>query len=382
MQSYKSIIIYGFAIFIMFFGSGNLVFPLQIGYNTGDGWLLGFVGLLCTGIFLPFLGLFVIKLHKGSYISFFSEAGDYAKVFLPLLSLSLLGSFGVVPRCITVAYGGMHYVMEDMSLAAFSFIFCLVTYLLCLKDQIMISILGKWMSPILLISLVFLIVVGVTDSSEDVLTGTNKNNFLEGFTIGYQTMDLLAAFFFSSLIFIQIQDKLSKANHNSNDILKFAIKPSIFAMVILALVYLGFVFLGSHYSNILHQVEPEYLLPTIAQHLMGNKATIIIGVTMIFSCITTAIALNNIYARYLCHLLKLKDNKFPLILLFTTLTSFIISLLNFKGIASFLGPILVVSYPGIIMLTILSIFTQRLKQLKIILFYGMSFLMIIKMFIW
>ena len=65
MQQYKLIATYGFAIFTMFFGSGNLVFPLSIGYYSANSWLLGFLGLLLTGVVLPFLGLFVIKLHKG-----------------------------------------------------------------------------------------------------------------------------------------------------------------------------------------------------------------------------------------------------------------------------------------------------------------------------
>ncbi|WP_019215871.1 branched-chain amino acid transport system II carrier protein [Legionella tunisiensis] len=70
MQQYKSILVYGFAIFAMFFGSGNLVFPLQIGYAVGNSWFMGFTGLLITGILLPLLGLFVIKLYQGNYHAF------------------------------------------------------------------------------------------------------------------------------------------------------------------------------------------------------------------------------------------------------------------------------------------------------------------------
>ena len=53
------ILIYGFSIFAMFFGSGNLVFPLKIGIETESFWFFSFIGLLFTGIILPFLGLFV-----------------------------------------------------------------------------------------------------------------------------------------------------------------------------------------------------------------------------------------------------------------------------------------------------------------------------------
>ncbi len=77
---------YGFAIFAMFFGSGNLVFPLQIGQIAGSHWFIAFIGLLITGILLPFLGLFVIKLHRGNIHAFFNEAGPVAGIILPLFT--------------------------------------------------------------------------------------------------------------------------------------------------------------------------------------------------------------------------------------------------------------------------------------------------------
>ena len=91
------------------------------------------------------------------------------------------------------------------------------------------------------------------------------------------------------------------------------------------------------------------------------------------------IALNNIYARYLCSLFKLGENQFPLVLFGTTFISFLISLLDFKGIAAFLAPVLEISYPGIIILTILSIFTRKWRTLKIYSFYGVSGLMLLKL---
>lgn len=381
MNTYKTILIYGFALFAMFFGSGNLVFPLQIGQASGVYWQLGFLGLLLTGIALPFLGLFVIKLHKGNFETFFAEAGPAAKLLLPLFTLSLLGAFGVVPRCITVAHGGMSYVTPELPLGLFSAGFSLVTYYFCLKDERMISALGKWMSPILLLSLAGLIATGVwTAKTSPDQTLTSMEAFSGGFLTGYQTMDLFAAFFFSALMFSQIQKgMLATASHKET--IRFAIKPSLIGAGLLAIVYLGFVYLGAHYSTITSDVDPEYILPTIAQHIMGNQATLFIGVAMLFSCLTTAVALNNIYARYLCGLFGLEQTAFPKILLATTLVSFGVSLLDFKGIAAFLAPALEVSYPGLIWLTILGIITPNWQSFKKLSFYGITGYMVVMMLI-
>lgn len=375
MKQYKLMFVYGFAIFAMFFGSGNLVFPLRIGQFSGNSWFLGFIGLFITGILLPFLGLFVIKLHKGNYISFFAEAGKFAAIILPLFTLSLLGAFGVVPRCITVAHGGINYLLPGFSLTIFSFLFCTATYFICLKDRIMVNILGKWMSPFLLLSLCTLIAVGIF-YAPDTLPPINSTTALyNGFFTGYQTMDLFAAFFFSALVFKQIQAILPNTDDHRL-IIKTALKPSIIGAAMLSAVYLGFVFLGAHYSNLLQNVDSELMLPTIATYTLGSSAAFIIGGAIIFSCLTTAVALNNIYARYLLNTLKLKQTYFPIILLGTTLISFGVSLLDFKGIASFLAPALEVSYPGLIALTILSICIKEQRALKIIIFYAITFFMV------
>ena len=376
MHLYRQTFMYGFAIFSMFFGSGNLVFPLQIGIESGNYWILGFIGLFITGIILPFLGLFVIKIHRGSYEMFFAEAGFIARFILPLFTLSLLGSFGVVPRCITVSYGGINNLIPEIPIIYFSLIFCISCYIICLKDHFMISLLGKWMTPILLASLFILIIIGIINAPPILSANEDPlNAFKDGFLRGYQTMDLFAAFFFSALIFQQIQESLPGIR-NTKDILKAALKPSIIGITLLSIIYLGFVFLGAHYQSIITTKAPELILPEIATYIIGTKAALLIAITVIISCITTAVALNNIYARYLCKLLIIKNKHFPWMLLVTTTISFLISLLDFQGIAAFLSPALKISYPSLILLTILSILLRGYKKLKMMIFYGVILIMI------
>ncbi len=269
-----------------------------------------------TGILLPFLGLFVIKLHKGDVQAFFKEAGPVAGFILPLFTLSLLGAFGIIPRCITVAFGGVNTLFPNLSLLEFSIVFCLVTFVLCLKDTFMVRIIGTWISPILLGSLVILIITGIIQAPIIGPSSINtKEAFSYGFLTGYQTMDLFAAFFFSSLVFTQIQNAMVSKQNSKTDhkaIIRFAIKPSLVGASLLAITYLGFVFLGAHYAELISTVTPESILPTIAHHTMGNIATILIGIAILFSCLTTAVALNNIYALYLCVLFKASSRGFPL----------------------------------------------------------------------
>lgn len=363
----------------MFFGSGNLVFPIEVGFYGSANWLFGFLGLFLTGILLPFLGLFVIKLHRGSYLNFFAQGGRVAKFVLPLFTLSLLGSFAVVPRCIVVAYGGINFISSELSLFAFSSCFSLVTYIACLREKLMVGLLGRFMSPIMVLLLVILIGFGMMGGGEQLNETSLPESFSRGFTTGYQTMDLFAAFFFSSLVYKQLQANM-RQGMSDKELLKHSVKPAILGSLLLGLVYLGLVYLGAYYRDHLDLNKPELMLPTISNHLLGKYSAIFIAIAMLFSCFTTAVALNNIYADYLCSLLKIEKRHFPKMLIITTLISFIISLLNFKGIAAFLVPVLEISYPGLIALTLLSLWSTKPSRAKLIIFWSITMMMIIVKF--
>lgn len=369
MMNFKNCLLYGFALFAMFFGSGNLVFPLEIGVATQTHWFVGCLGLLLTGVLLPFLGLFVIKLYHGSYEEFFGQAGRCAQVVLPLFTLSLMSSFGVFPRCITVAYGGIQQFTTLFSLPIFSFFFCLLCYVVCLKDRVVIQVLGKWMSPLLLVALVWMTIQGAWHAPEVAISEKGMlQAFGDGFLIGYQTMDLFAAFFFSSFIFLQLQKSMAKGS-TTRELFFAALPPSIFGMILLAAVYMGLVFLGAHYAQLLHSVQPELMLPVIASYALGKVGAFVIAVAILFSCFTTAVALDTIYARYLCSVIPGMQDKFPVMLLGTTVVAYAVSLLDFKGIAAFIAPLLELSYPSIIALTVMSIVTKRHKVFKAVICY-------------
>ncbi|GHU13896.1 branched-chain amino acid transport system II carrier protein [Alphaproteobacteria bacterium] len=370
MNEYKLIFMYGFALFGMFFGAGNMVFPIKIGQMTGENWLLGGLGLAVTGIILPFLGLFAVKLHKGDYMRFFGGAGSLARSVLPLVMLSLFGSFAGEPRCITVAYGGISQCVPGLTLCVFSFIFCVVMYYVCLKEQRIINLVGKWLTPVLLLFLTALIMLSLADAGvPGESTDTPMGSFCGGVVTGYQTMDLVAAFFFSKLIFTQIQKKLPPET-SDKDVIKLSVKSGAVAIVMLMAVYVGMVFLGSNFAGLIENVNPASMLTTVANHTMGSYATLFMGLLIMLACFTTIVALNSIYAQFLHSLLKLGKDKFKFVLFMTTAITFAISLLDFRGIAEFLVPILDALYPSTIVLTIVSIFTKEHRQLKTILFYG------------
>ncbi|MDR2794232.1 MAG: branched-chain amino acid transport system II carrier protein, partial [Holosporaceae bacterium] len=163
----KLIVVCALLLFGMFFGAGNLVFSLKIGQATEGSWLQGFGGLISSDVILSFFGLFfVLKRHNGDSASFFGEAGSLAKIVVPFLALSLLGPFGVTPRCITVAFGGVSRLFPELPLWLFSVVFCAAAHFIGVNGQRVTNVIGKIMTPILLSSMMVLFGLGLLQAGE------------------------------------------------------------------------------------------------------------------------------------------------------------------------------------------------------------------------
>ena len=93
--------------------------------------------------------------------------------------------------------------------------------------------------------------------------------FKSGLSQGYQTMDLLAAFFFAAAAVKYLRNKTSGSN--SMDLIKMSVTACIIGASLLAIVYAGFVSLGAKFSHILAQVAPESMLVMVAKSTLGHR---------------------------------------------------------------------------------------------------------------
>lgn len=372
----------GFAMFSMFFGSGNLVFPLMIGKIVNVHYAYASLGLLLTGVCVPFLGLTGIFLFHGNYEKFFARLGPYASFIMPLMMLSLMGPFGVIPRCITVAHGSFTLVFPSVTLPVFSLVFCAILFGLSVDRKKIISLLGVFLTPLLLLSLSLIIGYGILYVEVNTHSSISATSaFLHGVLEGYQTMDLLAAFFFASVVIKHLEMHLTRG-HSAQTIRKMTVLSGIIGAGILAAIYIAFVYLGAIYAVHLEDTNVEQFLAVIASHTLGSYAAPIVCSTVILACLTTAVILTTVFAEFFQEKVTQSKINMPISIVMTLIVSFLISTLEFEGIASFIGPILQALYPGLILTTILNIAHQLwgIKVIKIpvyITFAGSSLWMIL-----
>ena len=352
MKYAKIITTAGFAMFAMFFGSANLVFPLVMGTQSGDHAGYTTLGLLISGVLVPFLGILGVVLYSGNRSNFFNAIGRVPAYILSLIILSLLGPFGVVPRCILVAYGGVELFLPQLPFELFSFIFCVTTLLIAWQHDRIIPIVGRILTPWLLISILTIILFGFIfspDIHESHLSGLEAFTF--GLKEGYQTMDLLAAFFFSATTVQYLKSHL-RSDDPKKLLFRLSLGSSLIGGTLLACIYIAFVFLGALYAPNLANVEPQQMLAAIAGFTLGPFAIPIASISICFACLTTATVLAMLFADFVDESLPLSNINSHTSLVLTILISFIISFISFDTLKMFLGRILEIAYPALIMFSI------------------------------
>lgn len=346
----------GLAMFSMFFGSGNLVFPLLVGQLSQGHFGLASLGIFLTGVLVPFLGILALFLFKGDSNEFFGRLGKPATFWFPLIALSLMGPFGVLARCITVAHGAFKMLLPSTPLWLFSLCLCCAIFLLTIKKNRIVPLLGTILTPLLLVSLAAISLFGIISMDlPTVEPNGGWDSFKEGIFQGYQTMDLLAAFFFSSFVIQHLKNhRISQENPSAS--LPIFFKASLVGAFLLAGVYFLLVVLGSMYAPEIASIPPQEVLGFIAQRALGSWAGPVVCLAVALACLTTAIVLTSLFSDFLRKEVTKGKINLPVSLITTLVIAFSISTLEFSGIAKFIGPILEISYPALITLTVVSIF--------------------------
>ena len=206
MKNLLLVISTGFALFSMFFGSGNLVFPITVGCESAGHYFAATGGILFTGVIVPFLGVLGMMLYQADIAQFFRYFGKKGIFIFSFAALALMGPFGVLARCLTVAHGALLLLVPNASLIVTSLLLSIAIYLLAANKNRIVTVLGTFLTPFLLVAIAL---IGVFGLSQEPMAVSQSDPaaawqaLRNGFFQGYQTMDLLAAFFFSP-VYIQI----------------------------------------------------------------------------------------------------------------------------------------------------------------------------------
>ena len=361
----------GSLLFGLFFGAGNLIFPLELGQRSGSNITLVTIGFLLSAVSLPILAVVATAASDSESLFDLSKAAGskFAYFFTTLLYLTIGPGFAI-PRTATTTYEvifeGSQRFYNSKGLFIFSLIFFGLVLYFSIRKGRLIDTIGKFMTPMFLILLSLLLIlsiikpmgpVGVAEPTERYL----KNSLAVGFVDGYNTLDAPAGLAFAIIIIsnikeLKVTDKKSMA--------KETLKSGLVCLIAMSLIYSGLSFMGGAASNILDDfVNGAVILATISEHYLGELGHLILSLIVFIACLKTAIGLVSACSEMFEEMYNNKINYKKYCVIFS-IVSFLIANLGLNQIITLSLPVLMFIYPisiVLIFLSIISIFIGKKK---------------------
>ena len=355
-------LVIGFALFSMFFGAGNIIFPPYLGMGSGSEWGLGFLCYYLADIGIATLAIFALIRNGGEISSITGRIGKIPGEIMLSAIILCIGPFIALPRTgATVQEMFVEPVFGDVSPWLATAVFFLLVMLLTIRESSVVDIIGKILTPALVLGLLILIATGFISPLGKISdTHMMDNVVVAGINSGYQTMDVLAAMIFGIIIVKNVMEKGYTETHAKYRITRNA---SLVAAGALLVIYCGLTFLGATVSSTYNlRINRSELLLNITGGLLGHAGVIILGVIVALACLTTAVALVSASANYFSSLSKGKL-KYKLLVVLICIFSAVVSNFGLDKIVSLASPVLSLVYPGALTLIILSLFRDRIPNL-------------------
>ncbi|HTM06631.1 MAG TPA: branched-chain amino acid transport system II carrier protein [Patescibacteria group bacterium] len=359
----KHLLTTGLAIFSMFFGAGNLIYPLVTGITAGQYTWIGMIGFLLTAAFLPLLGLISMIFFDGDYDSFFGRLGNIPGKIAVFLSMMIIGPVIAIPRIVTLSeimiqpFIPWFTEQNPYQSLLFALIFLAITFLATYQENKIMAVLGNIISPILLGCLGVIVTKGLYEGIQykEIIAASTTNKltiFTENFIRGYETLDLLGAIFFASII-ISLLKMQSKGTTTAKQLSETGLEAGLIGVTLLCFVYIGMSTLSIYHGHGLEMLDAGQLFREIALRILGSHGTLIIALAVLLACLSTAIALAAIVAAYIEHEVMCHTVTYIQSLIITLIACLPLSIFGLEKVLMLTGgPIVYIGYPLLITLTL------------------------------
>lgn len=356
-------------LFGLFFGAGNLIFPLLLGAQSGASAMSAMAGMLVTAVGIPLLGVLAMGISSSEGLMHMASrvSKPFAYFFTCALYLTI-GPLFAIPRCAATSFtvgiapmvkGGSTVLVQAIFTAVF---FAAVLFFSLRPNKIMDSV-GRWLNPIFLVFLGVLIVTALVRPVQSVgsvpVTGTYAENaFFGGFLQGYDTLDALASLAFGIIVITTIRQLDVK---DPADIARNTVGSGVLSMALMALIYILIALVGAQsYGLYAEELQtPGFTggdaFAIIARHYFGTAGSILLALTVTFCCLKTAVGLvtscSETFSALFPKLLSYRGYAVAL-----SLFSLLVSNIGLSKIIQFSAPVLYFLYPLSISLILLSLF--------------------------
>ena len=352
-------------LFGMFFGAGNLIFPVHLGQLAGRNVIPAIIGFIVTAVGIPIFGVAAIGItHSDGLQTLSSKVGKGYGIFFTCLLYLTIGPLFAIPRCATVSFTtGVAPMLLDpskewLALLIFSAIFFAFVLFFSLRPGKITVWIGKIINPIFLLFLAVLVIAALTNPGASIAAvepveayATGTSSFFSSFIEGYGTMDAIAGLAFG----IVVVDVIRRMGVDNDDAVAVDVLGSgALTGILMAVIYIVTILMGTQ-SRGLFEVSDNggIALTQIAGHYFGGVGQIILAVTITFACLKTSIGLVTSCSETFVKMTHGKLSYKAWAILFT-LFSFAVSNVGLSAIIEYSIPVLMLIYPPATALIILA----------------------------
>ncbi len=355
---FKDSFVIGAALFSMFFGAGNMIFPPYLGLRSGTEWFSGFLGYYIADIGLAILAIFA-QIKTGGYKGLLKPIGKTATTVLMMTVVLCIGPIISIPRTAATTFElSISPIFENFNMPLFYVIFFAVVLLMSINKSALVDIVGKILTPVLFLGLMLLIIKGVCDPLGVIeMLPRTQSPVADGIEAGYQSMDVLAAIIFGVLILDSARDK---GHTEKSATAKVSVGAGLVSGIGLLIIYLGLTYLGATVSSQydMHIYRTELLIALIESLLPGKFGTVFFSVVAGFACLSTAVALTGSAAEYFSQASNGKISYKRFVVMICVFSGGV-SLFGVEMLIKIASPILNVVYPPILVMILLSFFGEK-----------------------
>ena len=296
----KEYIILSSMLFGMFFGAGNLVFPVSMGQQDCAKLFPAIAGFCLTGVGIPLLGIAAMGISRseGLFDMCLRVGRPYAYFFTLLLYLSI-GPLFAIPRTATVSFSvGIQPVIHAdntaLALCVFSALFFAAVLIFSLRPSGIMTWIGKMLNPLFLLFLTVLAVTALANPMSPISTAaaTGKyetRSFFQGFLEGYNTLDAVASLVFGIILVESIRN-LGVTEPKA--ISASTLLSGVLSTLLMAAIYCILTVLGAQSQSVIGvSKDGGEALYLIGSHYFGTFGGILLGCIVTFACLKTAIGL-------------------------------------------------------------------------------------------
>ena len=288
-------------LFGMFFGAGNLIFPVHLGQLAGRNVIPAMAGFIITAVGIPILGVAAIgNTHSDGLQSLANKVGKGYGYFFTCLLYLTIGPFFAIPRCATTSFttgiapmlGGN--VKESTALLIFSLLFFLLVLIFSLRPAKITVWIGKIINPLFLIFLAVLVLAALLNPSTAVsavqpVEAYENGALFSAFIEGYGTMDAIAGLAFGIVVIDIIR---SMGVTEDSAIAKDVLRSGILTGILMAVIYIATILMGAQSRGLFETSENGGIaLAQISNHYLGSLGSIVLALTITFACLKTSIGL-------------------------------------------------------------------------------------------